>query len=138
MLINNDFLGRGFSFPLEVVKDYQRGLSTLAWANEQEDIRQSVWIILATAPGERVMNPYFGCRLQELVFAEKNAATRALAERYIRQSLEELEPRIDIDQVAVTYDGANAGGMQVSIDYTVTSTNRPDNIVFPFTPFASR
>ncbi|RDU97340.1 GPW/gp25 family protein [Trinickia dinghuensis] len=138
MLINNDFLGRGFSFPLKVVKDYQRSRSTLEWANEQEDIRQAVWIILATAPGERVMNPTFGCRLQELVFAERNAATRALAERYVRQSLAELEPRIDIDQVAVTYDGANGGGMQVSIDYTVTSTNRPDNIVFPFTPFTSR
>ena len=32
-------------------------------------IRQSIWLILATAPGERVQRPDFGCGLMQLVFA---------------------------------------------------------------------
>ena len=35
----------------------------------EEDIKQSIHIILATAKGERVMRPDFGCGIHDLVFA---------------------------------------------------------------------
>ena len=40
-----------------------------------ESIRQSILIILGTAPGERVMRPHFGCEIHELVYAPNNVNT---------------------------------------------------------------
>ena len=138
MLIDNDFLGRGFGFPLEPADDVQGNWASLSWARGRDDIAESIRIILCTAPGERVMKPTFGCRLQELVFAEGNAATRALAERYVRQALEQWEPRIDVDSVTVRMDGDQNASMLVKVEYVVRDSNSPDNIVFPFVPLAAK
>ncbi len=150
MLINNDFLGRGFAFPLEPKAGVGDVRPRLSWAHGRDDIAQSIRIILCTAPGERVLKPTFGCRLNELVFAEANAATRALAERYVRQALELWEPRIDVDSVMVTlgiapsatlsaaFAGDRNTSMLVRVDYIVRDLNSPDNIVFPFVPLAAQ
>ncbi|UCD87229.1 MAG: GPW/gp25 family protein, partial [Desulfobacterales bacterium] len=63
----HDFLGRGWSFPLHPVA------GRLTWVGGEEKIRQSLWLILATAPGERAMRPEFGCAIHDLVF-EPNTA----------------------------------------------------------------
>lgn len=138
MLIDNDFLGRGFGFPLEPTADVHASWAHLSWARGRDDISESIRIILCTAPGERVLKPTFGCRLHELVFAEGNAATRALAERYVRQALEQWEPRIDVDTVMVTIDGDENASMLVNVEYVVRKSNSPDNIVFPFVPLAAK
>ena len=59
-----DFLGRGWAMP--VALDARTG--KVASVGYEEDIRQSMMIILETAPGERVMRPNFGCGIHELVF----------------------------------------------------------------------
>ena len=64
-----DFLGSGWSLPSLV----QRQQIDLSYG--EQNIRESIWTILATAPGERVMRPTFGCGLHDLVFALANAAT---------------------------------------------------------------
>lgn len=150
MLINSDFLGRGFGFPLEPQAGVSGGWPRLSWAHGRDDIAQSIRIILCTALGERVLKPTFGCRLNELVFAEANAATRALAERYVRQALELWEPRIDVDSVTVTLGmppsatlsapvyGDQDTTMLVKVEYVVRDLNSPDNIVFPFVPLAAK
>ena len=58
-----EFLGVGFSFP--VVFDESGAIAT---AQYEESVRQSIWIILGTAKGERVMRPDFGCGIYDLVF----------------------------------------------------------------------
>jgi uncharacterized protein len=63
------FLGEGWRFPIEVDDDgkFER-------AQYEESVRQSIWIILGTAKGERVMRPDFGCGIYDLVF-EVNSPT---------------------------------------------------------------
>ena len=52
-------------------------------------IRQSILIILGTAPGERVMRPHFGCEIHDLVYApeqpQHRQPGRALLHRGARQ-----------------------------------------------------
>lgn len=133
MLTDSDFLGRGFAFPLAFTPIDETGKRTLSWTQTgTDDIHESVLIILSTVPGERVLQPNFGCRLQELVFAEGNAATLALAERYVTIALEQWEPRIDVKDVAATYDTAEHNRISIALDYVVRATNSPDNLVFPF------
>ena len=53
------FLGNGWKFPPVFSKES----AAVEMVNAAEDIRESLWILLSTAPGERVMVPEFGCAL---------------------------------------------------------------------------
>ena len=68
--MTNPIIGRGWRFP--PVFD-ERG--TIALTNDEDEIEQSIHIILNTAQGQRVMRPEFGCRIHELVFAPINVTT---------------------------------------------------------------
>lgn len=122
----DDFLGRGWAFPVTP----QGG--RVLFAADADDIRQAVGIILRTAPGERVMLPAFGCRINELQFGAGNAATCSLAELYVKQALDRWEPRIRTLSVGAEMDPAQRNCMVVSVGYLVLAQNRPDNLVYPF------
>ena len=123
---NGDFLGRGWAFPVRP----QAG--RLLYASDAEDVRQAIRIILETAPGERVVLPDFGCRINELLFAAGNAATRSLAELYVRQALDRWEPRIQVVAVNSTIEAGSRQCLRISVDYLILDRNRPDNLVYPF------
>nr|WP_063572711.1 GPW/gp25 family protein [Luteibacter rhizovicinus] len=108
-----------------------RGGSVM-FAADDEDIRQAILLILQTAPGERVMLPTFGCRINELVFAAGNASSLSLAQLYAREALEQWEPRIQVAGVGASIDPAAPDCMLISVDYVVRDRNRPDNLVYPF------
>jgi uncharacterized protein len=97
-----DFLGRGWRFP--VARDGAAGRFSVA--EYEASVDDAIHIILSTALGERVMRPTFGCGIQDLVFAPNSAATRGMAEHYVREALMRWEPRIDVlDVKAVTSGG---------------------------------
>ena len=62
--MEQSLIGRGWAFPPKIGPH-----GGLALTNEQTELDQAIQIILSTTPGQRVMRPEFGCRLQELVFA---------------------------------------------------------------------
>lgn len=126
MAANSDFLGQGWAFPIA----FKGGKVLLA--ADAEDIKQAVLIILQTAPGERVMLPTFGCRINELVFAAGNATAVSLAQLYVTQALNRWEPRIQTLQVAVTISPQQPNCLQIAVDYLIRDRNQPDNLVFPF------
>ena len=63
-----DFLGVGWKFPLQVTPGGQ-----IAQARYEQRIEESIYLILSTAKGERVMLPDFGCGIHDLVFAPNNS-----------------------------------------------------------------
>jgi phage baseplate assembly protein W len=120
-----DFLGKGWAFPISG----QRG--SVQMAESEESIGQSIWIILATAPGERIMRPDFGCGIHELVFAVNDITTRARVAEEVRTALIMWEPRIDLLGVTVETKGRGEI-LLINIEYRVRSTNNHFNMVFPF------
>ena len=74
MANDRDFLGKGLRFPVSV--NLNGGVSTSAF---EENVRQCIFIILGTAPGERINRPNFGCQIHDLMFAPNNAITAAIA-----------------------------------------------------------
>lgn len=122
-----EFLGRGLAFPLQV---NPRG--EIALVGGGRDIEQSIRIILGTTPGERVMRPEFGCRIHELLFAPLNAATEGLMVHYVEQALGWWEPRIDVREVKVTPDPRRDGAVFIEILYEIKSTHDERSIVYPF------
>ncbi|HCZ13453.1 MAG: GPW/gp25 family protein [Candidatus Accumulibacter phosphatis] len=124
--MSKPFLGVGWGFPLTLDE-----LGFFNHAEYEESVRQSIWIILGTAKGERVMRPDFGCGIYDLVFEINSASTAGRVTQAIRQALLLFEPRIDVLDIQVQ---AAAGGelLLISIDYEVRATNNAFNLVYPF------
>jgi uncharacterized protein len=123
-----DFLGRGWAMPVEL--DPRTGL--VATSEYEEDIRQSIRIILETAPGERVMRPNFGCGIHDLVFAAVDSATLQRIRSVVEDALRRCEARVDVMGVTVDEDATSEGLLLVEVEYRVRKTNQIGNLVFPF------
>jgi phage baseplate assembly protein W len=120
-----DFLGRGWQFPVS-----HEGSRILLTGDEQ-NIEDSIWIILATAPGERVMRPDFGCGIHRLVFEVNEEKTIHRIQQEVRDALVRWEPRIDVLEAEVeTKDQGEE--LLINIHYRVRTTNNFFNLVFPF------
>lgn len=123
-----DFLGRGWAMPVQL--DPRTGL--VASVAYEEDIRQSILIILETAPGERVMRPNFGCGIHELVFTAVDSTEIQRIRSVVDEALRRCEARIEVMNINVDEDATTEGKLLVEIDYRVRKTNQTGNLVFPF------
>jgi len=88
--------------------------------------------VLATAPGERLMRPKFGCRIWELMFEPINANTIGLMRVAVIEALAQWEPRIDVDEIDVEPDPDADGRVNIGVRYRVRATNDHRNLVYPF------
>jgi uncharacterized protein len=125
--MTKEFLGRGWKFPVST------DLKGKIWMSEyEEDIKESIWIILSTSKGERVMRPDFGCGIYDYVFEYLNTTTMGMIENSVREALNMWEPRINLIDVEVSLQSAQEGKLLISIDYEVRTTNNQFNLVYPF------
>jgi uncharacterized protein len=131
------FLGVGWGF--DVVPgdpDSKAGVrvdddGAIRLAEYEESVRQSIWIILGTAKGERVMRPDFGCGIYDLVFELNSPATAGKISQAVREALLMDEPRVDVLDVQVESQN-NGEVLLISVDYEVRATDNVFNIVYPF------
>jgi len=126
--LRKDFLGRGWAMP--VALDPRTGL--VASVAYEEDIKQSIRIILETSPGDRVMRPNFGCGIHDLVFAALDSTAIQRIRSIVDEALRRCEARIEVLTIDVDEDAADDGTLSVRIDYRVRKTNQVGNLVFPF------
>lgn len=122
------FMGRGWAYPFRV----EPATGRIATVADEEDIGQSIRIILGTAKGERVMRPDFGCGIHNLVHGAIDMATIAQIKRDAAEALRLYEARIDVLGVAVDATNLIDGKLEVEVDYRIRQTNQPGNCVFPF------
>jgi len=103
----------------------------LPFVSGPEKVRQSIFTLLDTDPGERVMRPDLGCGLRRYLMAPNNPATRAAIAREITQALGRWEPRIQLldIQVSPTDDRAM---VLIEIHYAQVLDARQDVLVYPF------
>jgi phage baseplate assembly protein W len=127
MTDNRSFLGAGVRFPVAVGPH-----GGLLLSAGELSIAESIWLILSTAPGERVMNAEFGCGIQNLVFAPNTSATSAEVAHHVEEALLRFEPRIEVLDVRVTDSGDLGNLLLVAIDYRVRDNNTINNVVYPF------
>ncbi len=88
-----------------------------ATASTDQHIRDLIWQVLLTAPGERVNRPTFGTGTAQLVFAP-NSDTLAIAQqKLIQAGLQQyLSDLIQVQSVVVENDDAT---LQITVQYTV-------------------
>jgi phage baseplate assembly protein W len=99
--------------------------------DDDEAIRQSILMLLATSPGERVMRPDYGCLLRRVIFSPNDDTTAGLAIHYVRSAIDRWEPRIEILRVDAFADGQDGSQLQVVLDYRVRSTQAMRSLHVP-------
>ena len=124
----DDFLGKGWSFP----PTFDAEIKTVAMTEKNEDIQRSLQILLTTAVGERIMQPKYGCNMDEMVFEALDTTTKTIIKDKISTAILFFEPRIDV--VAITMNATNEleGEIIIEIDYVIRATNSRYNFVFPY------
>jgi phage baseplate assembly protein W len=122
-----EFLGTGWRFP--VLPDAS---GSLGYTSGDENVEQSLHILLMTALGDRLMRPTFGTQAERLVFAPGGVRYLRLLEVTVREAVRDWEPRVDLDSVAAETDLGDETRVLVSISYRVRQTNTRQNLVFPF------
>lgn len=122
-----EFLGVGWKFP--ITTDHRGDIQL---SEMEEDIRESIQIILGTAKGERIMRPEFGCDIHDHVYSAASPATLNRIETSVREALVRWEPRIDIEDITARTDEQDPNRILIEIDYFVRSTNSLANMVYPF------
>jgi phage baseplate assembly protein W len=124
---NKAFLGKGWRFIVDI--DRAGGVSMSVF---EESIRDSIFIILGTAPGERIMRPTFGCDIHDLVFAPNNPNTCGLAAHYCEEALRKFEPRIKNLKAKARPAPDEPNKILIDIEYTVIANSTQRNMVYPF------
>ena len=123
--MKNNFLGQGVSLSFDIGKE-----GTVEMATFQELVKESIFIILSTKIGERVMNYDFGCRIHDLMFELNTVSTRTMARMYIEEALKRWEKRITIRDIEIETIATNE--LLIDIEYFINDTNVIDNLVYPF------
>jgi phage baseplate assembly protein W len=122
-----DFLGVGWKFPLQVTPGGQ-----IARARYEQRIEESIYLILSTSTGERMMLPEFGCGIHDLVFAPNNSTTIAVVVQTVREALIAFEPRIDVLDINAESAPEEPNLLLIRINYRVRANNARGNLVYPF------
>jgi phage baseplate assembly protein W len=107
------FLGIGWKFPLQVTAG-----GNIALSSYEQRVQESIYLILSTAKGERVMLPDFGCGIHDLVFAPNNPKTLSAVVQQVRQALETAPAQPNL--------------LLIRINYRIRANNALGNLVYPF------
>ncbi|MFK7798812.1 MAG: GPW/gp25 family protein [Aureispira sp.] len=128
MAENKSFLGSGWSFPPRFLESTEG----LELSHDDRDIAESIFILLTTTPGERVMNPRYGCDLHSMVFANMGNTTKTIIEDKIATAILYFEPRIDLNEIKIDSSDYLEGKLNINITYQIKGTNSRKNMVYPF------
>ncbi len=125
---NKSFLGSGWSFPPR----FAHSEAGLELSHDENDIAESIFILLSTQPGERVMNPAFGCDLHSQVFASITNSTKTRIEDIVATAILYHEPRVSVMAIEIEVVDVLKGHLNISITYDIKGTNSRKNMVYPF------
>ena len=122
------FLGIGWKFP----PTFDKRIKSVEMVSEEEDIRQSLYILLSTKQGERIMRPDYGSDVQSMIFEPIDVNTTTYLKESIRRAILYFEPRITLEQITVRQDDEEDGLLHVNLEYTIRKTNTRTNMVYPY------
>jgi phage baseplate assembly protein W len=131
MNVNESFLGTGWSFP----PSFNQEAGTVELVSNVEDINQSLNILLSTSLGERVMQPEYGCNLEDYLFESLSSTMIGYIKDRVMNSIIYYEPRIRVEKIEVTADDSVElfeGKFTIVVEYTIPGTNSRFNYVYDY------
>ena len=124
----NNFVGTGWAFP----PSFDPHSRSVEIVKNEEDIIESLRILLSTTPGERTMEPDYGCDLSPLAFQRLDLNLETFIVNNIKKAIVAYEPRVRVDSIKLDREHNMAGTINITINYTVRATNTAKNMVYPY------
>lgn len=115
--------GRGMAFPPRVGRD-----GRVAWSEGETNVREAIRVVLMTEQRERLMLPEFGGGLGPFLFEPNTVTTRHLIKDRIQKALAQWEPRIQVEDVTVEADPADAQAAVATITYKLIATQSRERV----------
>lgn len=112
-----NIFGQGLSFPPRVGAD-----GRLAWSEGEENVRESIRVILMTEPSERLMREEFGCGLRRFLFEPNTVTTRTLIREQVVATIRRWEPRVAVEEVTVEADEEDPRLIGIQIHFRLVAT----------------
>jgi len=127
MADNKAFLGAGMKFPPQINPVTGR----IEVSTAETSVKESVYLILTTRKTERLVRPWFGSQIDKYVFMDTSVTRVNMMTREIAENIMDQEPRVSDVDVSMSPESGD-GRLIINVEYTVTETNKRDNLVFPF------
>src|SRR4051812_49431460 len=124
MATSNSFLGTGWQFPIQFTKASTE--SGVAMLSDEDDIQNSLQVLLSTRIGERIMQPNYGCNMDVLLFEAINESLITYVKDLVFTAIYYYEPRINPDNLTIEAT-TEEGTILVNVAYTIRSTNSRQN-----------
>ena len=120
----------GFSPKLPLTLDPADGYALNK--NYQELIAQNIKMLILTAPGERIMDPFFGVGLRNYLFENKTELTFEKIRSKIREQLEIYLPFVIINEIEIVDFNSEFpnDGAKVTLSYEVPAVEVADSVDF--------
>ena len=122
------FYGSGWSFPVT----FSAGNYQLDLTSYEDNVNDSIDIILQTNKGERCLEPQFGSGLQQFFFRKLDETLKGEMIDAVKNALLINEPRITVTNVDIHFSDPQNGLVSILIAYQYNQTNTRHNYVFPF------
>lgn len=126
--ISKPFLGTGWSFP----PHFDKQAKAVEMVSDEQDIKESLMILLTTQQGERVMNHNYGTGMEQMIFDPLTTSLKTYMINLVENAVHRFEPRVDLNKVEMEDSGELEGRVIITIYFTIRATNSRSNIVFPF------
>ncbi len=127
MIDQTSFLGKGWGFP----PTFSKATKSVSMSEEEQDIQESLHILLTTRVGERVMLPKYGCNMDRLLFEPLNTTLQTYMEDLVKTAILYFAPRIKLNKITLS-PVSDEGVIEIEVDYTIKTTNSRFNFVYPF------
>jgi phage baseplate assembly protein W len=127
MPAERNFLGTGWAFP----PAFDGRTLQAVMVSDEQDVRESLRILLSTVPGERVMHPTYGCGLRRMVFEQVTESLLTEIRSLVEKAVLFFEQRITLERIDFDTDALFDGVLKLCLFYTLRSTNAQGNMVFP-------
>jgi phage baseplate assembly protein W len=97
----------------------------------KDQIKSNLINLILTSPGERIMNPEFGCRLREVLFEGINNNIDDLIKNNINNSIFTYIPEIESTDITINRS-PDENLVTVIIKYKLTLSQETDQITLQF------
>lgn len=120
--------GKSLGFPPRIGAN-----GKLVWSSGEQNVRESICIILRTRPGERILLPEFGCGLDRYLFEPNSIPNLRLIQEEVKQALSRWEPRIRLDDVRVSLNPQEQRAVDITVMYTLVATRQREQVSLSLT-----
>lgn len=126
-MANNQFIGSGIIFPLEINSN---GRSVVR--DDISLIKASINHILNWPKNLRFFNESFGSRLEDLLEEPDDSISKSLAKYFIYESIRDWEKRVELKPSDIEILNSDETVINLKIMFRLRNTKIEETMIFPF------